>query len=74
MAVCAPFTAQVSPFMAGKATCAGRTRVPSATLGTWLAGGVVPRTTQSSSPRNSARKVSLNCTTVPVGYGARLGA
>ena len=60
--------------MAGKANASGRTSVPSASLGTWLAGGNVPRTTQSSRLRNSARKVSLNCTTVPVGYVARVGA
>lgn len=53
---------------------ARRTSVPSASLGTRLAGGCVPRTTQSSRLRNRARKVSLKRTTVPVGYVARVGA
>ncbi len=67
MAVCTPPTLQLRPFMAGKTSLSGRTRVPSASLGTWLAGGSVPRTTQSSSAMNSARNVSLKCTTVPAG-------
>ena len=42
MAVCAPPTASVSPFMAGKARASGRTSVPSARLGTSLACDCVP--------------------------------
>jgi len=38
----------VTPGMPGKATAAGRTSVPSAIFGTWLSGGFVPETTQSS--------------------------
>jgi hypothetical protein len=53
-----PSTGNDTPFIDGKTTWSGRTRVPSATRGTRLGGGSVPRTTQSSRARKSARKLS----------------